>query len=114
LVLLFLIPWRRVATLQVVAAQSKPSARSPHIAYRSSKLTFLLKDSLGGNSKTFLIANVSQNETHEKETMSTLHFAQDAKSMRNNAQVNSDTQGSAHSLKAEIARLRAKLQANVR
>ena len=46
-----------------------------HIRYRDSKLTFLLKDSLGGNSKTFMIANVSPASTAFSETLSTLKFA---------------------------------------
>ena len=44
----------------VISALSKYSqGKIPHINYRNSKLTFLLKDSLGGNSKTNLIANIS-------------------------------------------------------
>jgi translation initiation factor IF-2 len=60
-----------------------------------------------------LIANVSQSVRHEHETMSTLRFAQDAKCMRNHAHVNTDTQGSAQALKAELARLKADLLAKV-
>ena len=46
-----------------------------HIPYRDSKLTFLLKDSLGGNSKTFMIANITRASTSFMETLSTLKFA---------------------------------------
>lgn len=49
--------------------------KSRHIHYRDSKLTFLLKDSLGGNSKTCIIANISPSFQAQSETMSTLKFA---------------------------------------
>ena len=53
------------------------------IHYRDSKLTFLLKDSLGGNSKTFLIANISPSSAWQGETLSTLRFAQCVKLIKN-------------------------------
>ncbi|KAL6618057.1 kinesin-domain-containing protein [Neocallimastix californiae] len=59
-----------------------------HVGYRNSKLTFLLKDSLGGNSKTFLIANISPSAFSLAETLSTLRFAQCAKQVTNRAIVN--------------------------
>ncbi|ORX85129.1 kinesin-domain-containing protein [Anaeromyces robustus] len=59
-----------------------------HVGYRNSKLTFLLKDSLGGNSKTFLIANISPSAFSLAETLSTLRFAQCAKQVSNKAVVN--------------------------
>jgi len=46
-----------------------------HIRYRDSKLTFLLKDALGGNSKTVMICNVNPHIDAMKETRSTLQFA---------------------------------------
>ena len=46
-----------------------------HIPYRSSKLTFILKNSLGGNSKTLVIANISPSWDHINETVGTLEFA---------------------------------------
>ena len=46
-----------------------------HVPYRDSKLTFLLRDSLGGNSLTFMIANISPSSMHFSETLSTLNFA---------------------------------------
>jgi kinesin family protein 6/9 len=56
----------------VVALSSKGRSHTP---YRQSKLTHLLKDSLGGNCKTLLIANVYGEQHHLEETISTLHFA---------------------------------------
>jgi len=46
-----------------------------HVPYRDSKLTFLLKNSLGGNSKTFIIANISPAAKCQEESLSTLKFA---------------------------------------
>lgn len=49
--------------------------KSRFIHYRDSKLTFILKDSLGGNSKTSIIANISPASSQYAETLSTLKFA---------------------------------------
>ncbi|KAI9911815.1 hypothetical protein PsorP6_009654 [Peronosclerospora sorghi] len=81
-----------------------------HVHYRDSKLTFLLKDSLGGNSKTFMIATISPAEDSAFETLSTLKFAQRAKMIQNSAVINEDSVGSAHFLQEEIQRLRRQLQ----
>ncbi|KAJ2554043.1 hypothetical protein EV175_002724 [Coemansia sp. RSA 1933] len=82
------------------------SGKSRHVNYRDSKLTFLLKDSLGGNSVTSIIANVSPAMCNDMETASTLRFAQRAKMIRNNAVVNQDMQGDVTQLQAEIQRLK--------
>jgi len=66
-------------------ASDKPKA---HIPYRDSKLTFLLKDSLGGNSKTFIIATVSPATVCFNESLSTLNFANRAKMVKVRAVVN--------------------------
>lgn len=58
---------------QVVVALSEKSRE--HIPYRQCKLTNLLKDSIGGNSKTMMIANIWPESTHLEETISTLKFA---------------------------------------
>ncbi|EKX49442.1 hypothetical protein GUITHDRAFT_60557, partial [Guillardia theta CCMP2712] len=55
---------------------------SRHIPYRDSKLTFLLRNSIGGNSKTFLIANVSNEPVNFGETISTLKFASSSSSSK--------------------------------
>ncbi|CAH0492488.1 unnamed protein product [Peronospora farinosa] len=81
-----------------------------HVHYRDSKLTFLLKDSLGGNSKTFMIATISPAEDSAFETLSTLKFAQRAKMIQNSAVINEDSVGSALLLQEEIQRLRRQLQ----
>lgn len=61
-----------------------------HIRYRESKLTYLLKDSLGGNSKTVMICNVNPHIYALKETKTTLQFAQRAKMIKNSAIVNEE------------------------
>ncbi|KAJ8921643.1 hypothetical protein NQ315_010552 [Exocentrus adspersus] len=57
---------------------------SAHIPYRDSKLTRLLQDSLGGNSKTIMIANVGPANMNYEETIITLRYAYRAKSIKNN------------------------------
>ncbi|KAG3099866.1 Kinesin-like protein [Phytophthora idaei] len=81
-----------------------------HVHYRDSKLTFLLKDSLGGNSRTFMVATISPAEDSAFETLSTLKFAQRAKMIQNSAVVNEDSVGSALFLQEEIQRLKRQLQ----
>lgn len=83
--------------------------KSRHIHYRDSKLTFLLKDSLGGNSKTCIVANISPAFSAANETLSTLKFAQRAKMIRNSAVVNEETSGAIAILKYEIKRLKEEL-----
>ncbi|KAF2703908.1 kinesin family protein-like protein [Pleomassaria siparia CBS 279.74] len=62
--------------------------RSLHIPYRESKLTRLLQDSLGGRTKTCIIATVSPAKSNLEETISTLDYAFRAKNIRNKPQVN--------------------------
>jgi hypothetical protein len=72
----------------VIQTLSSENGNNKHIHYRDSKLTFLLKDSLGGNSKTCVIANVSPLYEHMGETISTLCFAQRAKQIKNQLTLN--------------------------
>ncbi|KAL4451341.1 hypothetical protein ABPG77_009413 [Micractinium sp. CCAP 211/92] len=80
-----------------------------HVPYRDSRLTFLLKESLGGNSKTSLVACVSPSEESVQETFGTLVFAAGAKKIRNRAVVNQDTVGDVRALQLENARLQREL-----
>eukprot|EP01132_Coremiostelium_polycephalum_P008580 gene8580-10558_t len=80
-----------------------------HVQYRDSKLTYLLKDSLGGNSKTFIIATVSPNERCYAESLSTLQFAQRAKHVKNMAIINEETSGNVSLLQMEIRKLKEEL-----
>lgn len=77
--------------------------RAKFVRYRDSKLTFLLKNSLGGNSKTAFIANVSPSSSYVIETLSTLMFAQRAKMIKNEAKINENLQSeSLDALKGEL------------
>ncbi|KAJ4965860.1 hypothetical protein NE237_017709 [Protea cynaroides] len=80
-----------------------------HVPYRDSRLTFLLQDSLGGNSKTMIIANVSPSTCCAAETLSTLKFAQRAKLIQNNAVVNEDSSGDILALQRQIQLLKEEL-----
>ena len=64
--------------------------KSQHIPYRTSKLTRLLQDSLGGNTKTVMIAACSPADYNLEETMSTLRYASRAKAIKNKPRVNED------------------------
>ena len=59
-----------------------------HIPYRQSKLTNILKDSIGGNSKTVMIANIWPEQSHLEETISTLKFASRMMKVSNEAIIN--------------------------
>ncbi|XP_064641202.1 kinesin-like protein KIF15 [Lineus longissimus] len=83
--------------------------KSRYVPYRDSKLSFLLRDSLGGNAKTCLIACVHPGSKCFSETLSTLQFARRAKMIKNKAVVNEDTQGNVLHLQAEIKRLKEML-----
>ncbi len=61
-----------------------------HIPYRDSKLTRLLQDSLGGNTKTVMIAALSPADFNYDETLSTLRYASRAKSIKNKPVINED------------------------
>jgi hypothetical protein len=64
--------------------------KSSHVPYRDSKLTRLLQDSLGGNVKTCMIANISPIESSTEETLSTLRYADRAKRIKNKPKINED------------------------
>ncbi|GAV81504.1 Kinesin domain-containing protein/Kinesin-relat_1 domain-containing protein [Cephalotus follicularis] len=94
-----------VIMLLVDVAHGKPR----HVPYRDSRLTFLLQDSLGGNSKTMIIANVSPSICCASETLNTLKFAQRAKLIQNNAVVNEDSTGDVIALQHQIRLLNEEL-----
>lgn len=96
------------------AQRAGKSPQNTHISYRDDKLTRLLKDSLGGNSKAVLIANVRQSPEYLSETLSTLRFAQNAKCVVNCARVNTQRCGEDEPWKVEIARLKYQLFEQVR
>ena len=80
------------------------------VPYRDSTLTWLLKDALGGNSLTTLIATVSPSAEQAEQTQSTLRFADGVKRIKNQAVVNENsTTRLVRELKEEVATLRAEL-----
>ncbi|KAF2896660.1 hypothetical protein ILUMI_09509 [Ignelater luminosus] len=80
---------------------------SPHIPYRDSKLTRLLQDSLGGNSKTIMIANIGPASMNYDETIITLRYAYRAKSIKNQPIKNEDIKDAKLlELQREIERLK--------
>lgn len=93
----------------ITALVDVSNGKQRHICYRDSKLTFLLRDSLGGNAKTYIIANVHPGSKCFGETYSTLQFAQRAKLIKNKAVVNEDTQGNVTQLQAEVKKLKEQL-----
>ncbi|KAG7631785.1 P-loop containing nucleoside triphosphate hydrolase [Arabidopsis suecica] len=94
-----------VIMVLVDVANGKPR----HIPYRDSRLTFLLQDSLGGNSKTMIIANASPSVSCAAETLNTLKFAQRAKLIQNNAVVNEDSNEDVLELRRQIRLLKEEL-----
>lgn len=87
------------------------SEGSKHIPYRDSKLTRLLQDSLGGNTKTMMVAAISPADYNHEETTSTLRYANRAKNIKNKPKINEDPKDTMiREFKAEILRLRALLE----
>lgn len=87
--------------------------KAPHVPYRESKLTRLLQDSLGGRTKTSIIATVSPAACNLEETMSTLDYAHRAKNITNRPEVNQKLTKKAliKELYEEIERIRRDLVA---
>ena len=69
-----------------------------HVHFRDSKLTFLLRDSLGGNSKTAIITTVSPAEANFGESLSSLRFATRAKQIKNKAEINEEMSGNVRAI----------------
>jgi kinesin family protein 6/9 len=79
---------------QVIVAlnqKKKNKQKNLHVPYRNSLLTLFLKDSLGGNCKTVMIATLSMDGFNQDETVSTLRFAQRVKLIENEVSVNEKT-----------------------
>lgn len=83
-------------------------SRCKHIPYRDSKLTRLLQDSLGGNTKTLMVACVSPADNNYDETLSTLRYANRAKNIKNKPRINEDPKDALmREYQEEIKKLRA-------
>ncbi|XP_050013622.1 kinesin-like protein KIF3A [Alexandromys fortis] len=85
--------------------------KSTHVPYRNSKLTRLLQDSLGGNSKTMMCANIGPADYNYDETISTLRYANRAKNIKNKARINEDPKDALlRQFQKEIEELKRKLE----
>ncbi|XP_051948149.1 kinesin-like protein KIF3B [Xyrauchen texanus] len=85
--------------------------RSTHIPYRDSKLTRLLQDSLGGNARTVMVANIGPASYNLEETLTTLRYANRAKNIKNKPRVNEDPKDALlREFQEEIARLKEQLE----
>ncbi|XP_069952682.1 kinesin-like protein KIF21A isoform X1 [Cherax quadricarinatus] len=94
----------------VISALGDVSKRASHVPYRDSKLTRLLQDSLGGNSRTLMIACISPSDTDFMETLNTLKYANRARNIKNRVMVNQDKASKAIALlRQEIQELRIEL-----
>ncbi|XP_075032621.1 kinesin-like protein KIF3B [Mixophyes fleayi] len=88
--------------------------KSTHIPYRDSKLTRLLQDSLGGNAKTVMVANIGPASYNVEETLTTLRYSNRAKNIKNKPRVNEDPKDALlREFQEEIARLKAQLEKRV-
>ncbi|KXZ48288.1 hypothetical protein GPECTOR_29g64 [Gonium pectorale] len=90
---------------------SQRTGKAVHIPYRSSNLTRLLQESLGGNAKTTIIACISPSAASYDETLSTLRFARDARRVRNAARVAEPVPADPVALQRAVESLRAELEA---
>ncbi|GJN89903.1 hypothetical protein Rhopal_002892-T1 [Rhodotorula paludigena] len=102
---------RVIAALAAASAaktEKAAKAAAEKVPYRDSVLTWLLKDSLGGNSKTAMIAAISPADY--EETLSTLRYADQAKKIKNKAVVNEDPNAKLiRELKEELTLLRSRM-----
>lgn len=90
---------------------SKSLKIAEHIPFRDSTLTWILKESLGGNSKTYMVAAISPSEMNYQESLQTLRYACNAKKIINTVKVNEDPNDKIiRILKSEIDVLREKLK----
>ncbi|EHH28386.1 Kinesin-like protein GAKIN, partial [Macaca mulatta] len=96
--------------ISALADQSAGKNKNKFVPYRDSVLTWLLKDSLGGNSKTAMVATVSPAADNYDETLSTLRYADRAKHIVNHAVVNEDPNARIiRDLREEVEKLREQL-----
>ncbi|KAL0252122.1 hypothetical protein GEMRC1_001334 [Eukaryota sp. GEM-RC1] len=96
---------------QVIMALSEKNKGRTHIPYRNSLLTAVLKDSLGGNCKTAMIATIAGNPVHINESLSTCSFAQRVSQIKNVSRINDslDLGSVVKELKKENRRLKQEI-----
>ena len=95
----------------ISALVDRSQGKERHVPHRNSTLTYLLKDSLGGNTKTSIITTVTPDENNFQETLSTLKFGQRAKTIKLSVKANTDVaQASVQLLKKELLEVKEQLQ----
>lgn len=89
-------------------SNGKPLPALVPVPYRNSKLTHLLKDSLGGNSKTIMITNIRTGAEYYQQTTISLMYATRAKKVRNKTIINRNVTGDTgiHTVNSDIERLK--------
>ncbi|XP_061113271.1 kinesin-like protein KIF1B isoform X7 [Conger conger] len=98
--------------ISALAEVSKKKKKSDFIPYRDSVLTWLLRENLGGNSRTAMVAALSPADINYDETLGTLRYADRAKQIKCNAVINEDPNAKlVRELKDEVTRLRDLLRA---
>uniref|UniRef100_A0A673BBG1 Kinesin motor domain-containing protein n=1 Tax=Sphaeramia orbicularis TaxID=375764 RepID=A0A673BBG1_9TELE len=96
--------------ISALADQGAGKNRNKFVPYRDSVLTWLLKDSLGGNSRTAMVATISPSADNYDETLSTLRYADRAKNIVNHAVVNEDPNARIiRELREEVEKLKEQL-----
>ena len=92
--------------------RTQKGKESTHIPYRNSMMTSVLRDSLGGNCKTMMVATISQEAKQTDESISTCQFAQRVALIKNNAYINEELEPELviQRLKAEVKRLREEVR----
>lgn len=93
----------------ISALVERGKGRVFHVPHRDSVLTYLLRDSLGGNTKTSIIATISPDATNFQDTLSTLQFGQRAKRIKNSVKANTSISSDVSVLQREVRRLREEL-----
>uniref|UniRef100_A0A8C2WK97 plus-end-directed kinesin ATPase n=1 Tax=Cyclopterus lumpus TaxID=8103 RepID=A0A8C2WK97_CYCLU len=102
----------KVISALAEVVSSKKKKKTDFIPYRDSVLTWLLRENLGGNSRTAMVAALSPADINYDETLSTLRYADRAKSIKCNAVINEDPNNKlVRDLKDEVARLKELLRA---
>ncbi|XP_071332016.1 kinesin-like protein KIF1B isoform X3 [Trachinotus anak] len=101
-----------LAEVDNCTSKSKKKKKTDFIPYRDSVLTWLLRENLGGNSRTAMVAALSPADINYDETLSTLRYADRAKNIKCNAVINEDPNNKlVRELKDEVARLKELLRA---
>ena len=98
-----------LSTLGKVVLELSKGDPGTHIPYRDSKLTRVLKDSLGGNSYTTLLATINPTEDNYEECLNSLHFALRCKMIQTTPKINIMDQGDQRQMEVMIAKLRAQV-----